>query len=200
MRFDKPGSKAQDCWHSADVQFRDGAGSVSLSLLPIMGGSTSIVYIPDQIVFVLPDLQDRKSLTLCSRSCSRWGRELLAFFFAYRGGQCCSYVQPLQNYFSITRLTRPKIVDAQLTLIFKMGQGACCFFLCLWRVETLPLCIFPTKSRCYYPTYRTKNGWRSVDAHFQDGAGSVLLSVLHIKVVNAVVMYKHYKITCQFPD
>jgi len=32
-----------------------------------------------------------------------------------------------------------------------------------------------------YPRCKTKNRWRSVDAHFQNGAGSVSLSLLHIK-------------------
>jgi len=32
-----------------------------------------------------------------------------------------------------------------------------------------------------YPRCKTNNRWRSVDAHFQNGAGSVSLSLLHIK-------------------
>ena len=34
----------------------------------------------------------------------------------------------------------------------------------------------------------TKNGWRSVDAHFHDGVGSVLLSLLCIKAANTLFM------------
>jgi len=34
--------------------------------------------------------------------------------------------------------------------------------------------------RCHFPRPMTTNCWRSVDAHFQDGAGRVLLSVLPI--------------------
>jgi len=39
-----------------------------------------------------------------------------------------------------------------------------------------------------YPTCETSNHWRSVDAHFQDGAGSVWVLVLHIKKANTSVM------------
>jgi len=81
-----------------------------------------------------------------------------------------------------------------------MGQGVCRYLFCLKRMATLPLCVITSKSRFYYPTYQTKNCWCSVDGHFHDGTRSVSLSFLRIKVVNAVVMYKHYKITSRLPD
>ena len=130
-RFNKPWSKAQDCRHSIDAHFHDGAGSVSLSVLPIKDGNTSIMCNNYQITFLLPNLQDQELLTLHRRSFSRWDTECLASFFAYNGCQYCCYVYSLQNYFLITRLTRPRIVDALLTVIFKMGQGVCPFFICL---------------------------------------------------------------------
>jgi len=46
----------------------------------------------------------------------------------------------------------------------------------------------------------TKNCSRSIAADFQDGAAIVSLSFLHLKVVNAVVMYNHYKITSELLD
>jgi len=117
--------------HSIDAHFHDGAGSVSLSFLPIKDGNTSIMCNHYQILFLLHDSQDQKLLTLCSRSLSRLDTEHLTFFFAYKRCQYRCYVLPLQNYILITRLTRPKIVHALVTVIFKMGQGACCFFFCL---------------------------------------------------------------------
>ena len=95
---------------------------------PIKGGNTSIMWTPCQIAFLLPDLHDQKLLTLRRRSFSRWGRERFAFFFASKGCQYCCYFKPLLNYFIITRLIRPKIVDTLLMLTIKMGQGACCLF------------------------------------------------------------------------
>jgi hypothetical protein len=49
------------------------------------------------------------------------------------------------------------MVDTLLTVIFKMGQGACCFIFSLERVATLPLCERPAKSRFYYPTNMTND-------------------------------------------
>jgi len=40
----------------------------------------------------------------------------------------------------------------------------------------------------YYPRCETWNRWRSVDAHFHDGAGSMLLLLLPIKEANTSVM------------
>jgi hypothetical protein len=39
----------------------------------------------------------------------------------------------------------------------------------------------------------TNDRWRSVDGHFEAGAGSLSHSVLSQMVVNDVVMYNHYK-------
>jgi len=67
-------------------------------------------------------------------------------------------------------------------------------------MPTHRLCVFTTKSRFYYPTYRTKNGGRSVDAHFQDGAGSVFLTLLPIKDLNTLIMCIDYPVAFLLPD
>jgi len=79
---------------------------------------------------------------------------------------------------------RPTIVDTLLTLIFKMGQGAFHFLFCLWRWPTLRLWQFATSRPPDYPKYTTNNRWRSVYAHFADGAGRVPHSVLPRKAAN----------------
>jgi len=89
------------------------------------GVNTSIMCIHYQIAFLLPDLQDQKSLTLRWRSFSR------------------------------------------------SAQGPSRFVSWLSRMETLPLCVITSKSRFYYTTYRTKNRWRSVDAHFATGISKI---------------------------
>jgi len=124
-------NKTWNRWRSVDARCQDGAGSVLLALLPIKDGNTSITCIHYQIVFVLPDLQDQKLLKLRWHSVSRWGREHHAFFLAYNGWQHFHYVYSLPNRVCITQLTGPKIVEAPLTLIFKMGQGASRFLSCL---------------------------------------------------------------------
>ena len=130
-RFDEPWSKVQDHQHSFDAHSHDGAGRVTGFFLPTKYGNTSIMCNHYRIGFLLPDIQDQELLTLRWRSFSRWDKDRLAYFFVYKGCQCCCYVSPLQNYFLITTLTRPKIIDVLLTVIFKMGQGACCLFFCL---------------------------------------------------------------------
>jgi len=56
------------------------------------------------------------------------------------------------------------------------------------------LCLFTTKSHFYYLTYWTKNHGRSIDAHFQDGAGSVLLSLWPIKDAYTSITCIHYRV------
>jgi len=73
----------------------------------------------------------------------------------------------------ITQDARPKMVDALLMIIFKMGLVACRFRFCLWRWPMLWLCITMTKSRFNYMTYKTKNCLRSVDAHFATGVSAI---------------------------
>jgi len=101
---------------------------------------------PCQIMLLLPDLYDQKSLLLCWHSFSRWDRERLAFFF------------------------------------------------CVQRLSMLLLCIPTTNLLHNYQTNLTWNHWPTVDAHVQDGAGSVLLSLLHMKGDNTSIMCIHYEI------
>jgi len=69
----------------------------------------------------------------------------------------------------ITQHTRLKIVDALLTLIFKMGHGACHFLLCLSMQPSLWVYITTTKSLFKYQAYKIKSYWRSIDAYFATG-------------------------------
>ena len=100
----------------------------------------------------------------------------------------------------ITRLTGAQMVDAPLTLISKMGHGVSCFLFWVQRLSILLLCITTTKLLLNYRTNKTKNCWRSVDTHFQDGAGSVSLSLLPIKDGNTSIMCIHYQIGFWLPD
>jgi len=51
-----------------------------------------------------------------------------------------------------------------------------------------------------YTTNMTFNRWCSVDAHFQDGAGSMLRSLLPIQGGNTSIMCIHYQIEFLIPD
>jgi len=83
---------------------------------------------------------------------------------------------------------RPKIVDGLLTPIFMMGQGTFLYLLSQWRRPILWLCIVRTKSLLNYLTYKTKNRWHSVDAHFQNGAGRLCLPLLPKNPANTPFM------------
>jgi len=128
-----------------------------------------------------PSTHNQKLLMLHWRSFSWWGREGIAIWFTYKGSQTFLYdwLQPIGGV--ISQDAWPKIVDAPLTLIFMMGQGGYCYLFCLWRQPKIPLWLATTYRRCDFPGCMTKNCWRSIDAHFHDGAGRVLLSVLPIK-------------------
>jgi len=54
--------------------------------------------------------------------------------------------------------------------------------ICLYRLPNPSLWMLMIKRHLNYWRCKTKNRWRSVDAHFQDGAGSLLHSLFHIKV------------------
>jgi hypothetical protein len=89
-------------------------------------------------------------------------------------------VQPVTP--QITHHTWPTIVDTLWTLIFMMGQGGYCTQFGLERRPKIPWWLATTYGRFDFPGHMTKNRWLSIDAHFHDGAGRVLLSVLPIKV------------------
>jgi len=136
------------------------------------------------IALKLTIMEGQQLLTLRWRSFSWSGREHFTFSFAYRGSQYFvnNYVQPIAN--KITQDTWPRIVDTPLTHIFMMGQGACYHHFCLYRQPTLRLWLCATYHPTHYPRYMIKNCWHSVDAHFHDGAGSVLLPLLPINAAN----------------
>jgi len=136
-------------------------------------------------------MEGQQSLTLRWRSFSWWGREHFTFSFAYKGSQyfVYDYVQPIAH--KITQDTWPRIVDTTLTLIFMMGQGACYYLFCLYEQPILHLWRWATYHPTDYPRYMTTNCWHSVNAHFHDGAGSILLSLLPIKAANTSFMTIH---------
>ena len=56
--------KANNHWHSNDPHFQDGAGSMSLSLFPIMAVNTSFMTVCYLSPARLPKIHDQGSLTL----------------------------------------------------------------------------------------------------------------------------------------
>ena len=76
----------------------------------------------------LPNMQDQILLTLHWRSVSWWGNVCVMHCFKWKGCHDIIYeLLPHCNTY-ITQDPTPKIVDTPLTLIFKMGQGACQYY------------------------------------------------------------------------
>jgi len=82
----------------------------------------------------------------------------------------------------------PKIVDALLTLIFRLVMGPCHFLFCPSRLPLCWLWIPASKWHSNGLTYKIKNRWRSIDAHFQNVALTLSISLLPIKAVHTLVM------------
>jgi len=147
----------------------------------------------------LPMISDHQSLTLCSQSFSWWGMEGIGLCLAWKGSQKFLYdwLQPMGGV--ITQDAWPKIIDSPSKLIFMMGHGGYCYLFCLYRQAKITLWLTTTYWRCDFPRCITKNRWRSVDAHFHDGAGRELLSVLPIKAGKNTFMTEDNLLEVWFP-
>jgi len=73
-------------------------------------------------------------------------------------------------------------------LIFRMAKGACRYCFCPWRRAIHHLWMFATNSQLDYPRCKTNNWWRSIDTHFQDGAGTESRLFLPLKAANTSFM------------
>ena len=127
-------------------------------------------------------------MTLRWRSFSGRGREHDGMIYNLKGRQYLVYewLQPFAT--EVTQNAQPKIVDSRLTLIFRMGQWPYGLLFCQERLPVCWLWIAQTTSPFNYPTYKTKICWHSVDAHFQHGAGSMMLLFMTGKAANTSFM------------
>ena len=106
-------------WVKLVVTVREAVVGISLAYQPREAAKSSLIDVCDHAALRLPKLRDLESW----RTFSRWCTERVASPFAYKGGQYLSYdsLQPMPAL--MTQDARPKIVDALLTLISRMGQG-----------------------------------------------------------------------------
>jgi len=140
------------------------------------------------VPLILLKMQDQKSLTLLWPTSSWCDMEHAASSLAYKGGQysICNSQQPFTT--QITKDAKPKIIDTLLTLIFMMGQGACHYFFGLQRRPIFHLYQSATIHNSDYQRCMTRNCWRSFNARFHDGAGSMLLFLWLTKATNTPFM------------
>jgi len=96
-------------WRSIDADFHDGAGRVLQSFFPRKAAKNSYVSDCNLLAVWLPRTHDHKSLTLCWRSFSRWGRDGIAICLAYKGGQKFLYdwLQPIGSVIISKKHFRP---------------------------------------------------------------------------------------------
>jgi len=94
-------------------------------------------------------MQHQTSLMLLWHPFSNWGRECFTFSFGYKGGQYFVYdsVKPVAP--QITQDTWPTIVDAPLTLIFRMWWGACLCSFWAWRRPIRQKHSVPYQCQCF---------------------------------------------------
>ena len=76
-----------------------------------------------------------------------------------------------------------------------MCQGACCCSFTHYRLPISDKWMLVANQNINYPRCETKHWWRSVDAHSQNGAETVLLSLLYIEAADTLVVHKRYQIT-----
>ena len=180
--LDQPRCKTKNHWRSIDTHFQDGAGSVFLWFFAQKAANASFMLIFDQSPLRLPKMESQKSLTLGWRWFSEWVSDCVTFSSAYKGCQWVDYEYFWPDQSLITIFTRPTIVDAPLTLTFRIGQWPCRCVFSLQRLAIHWLCESVTKLSSNYIPYMTKNRWRSVDAHFQNGAASMSFCSLPIRL------------------
>jgi len=133
-------------------------------------------------------MEGQQLLTLRWRSSLWSGREHFIFSLAKKGSQyfVYDYVQSISH--QITHETWRRMIDAPLTRIFMMCQGAFHYPSWIYEQPIQQLWLRATYCPADYPRDMTTNLWCSVDAQVHDGAGSVLLSLLPIKPANTAFM------------
>jgi len=144
-------------------------------------------------------MQSQKSLTLLWCSISEWSNNHVAFSFTNKHFHINHHVLSQPDCFSITWIKILKIVDTLLTLIFMMGQGRYNALFCSKRLQIHCIEILATIQHIDNPRCKAKNHAHWVDAHFQNGALTVLLAVLHLKVANTSLMLNSNQFTLQIP-
>jgi len=145
----------------------------------------------------LPKMHRQKSLTLHRRSFSEWGSDHVIYSFPKKVCHYVGYGQHRPSHFAFTVHTRQKIVDALLTLIFRIGHGACCYYFWLERQPIPRLWMAAIICHLGYTRRTAKNCWCSVDAHFQNGAVTVSFTLLPRNVDSTLVMDSSDRVTFQ---
>jgi len=94
-------------------------------------------------------------------------------------------------------ICKTKIVDTLLTLIFRMGLGACSWGFCPERLPKSQQWMAETNRNIDYAWCKAKNLRHTVDAHSQNGAVTTPQYVLPIMAANTSDIHDSNQITVQ---
>jgi len=132
-------------------------------------------------------MQDQKSWTLRWRLFLSVSNDVITCIVSYKHCQYFNYVSQWRSLFFLMRLTRPKIIEAPLMHISKMGQPACRLPFYLEKHTTQSLWNDVTMQPFDWWKCMTENHWRSVDTHVNDMLTVIVCSTIVFKNV-----YNHY--------
>jgi hypothetical protein len=123
--------KTKNCSCAVDAHIHNGVTYMSCTVSYEMAGSTLYMNYCHEATLRLAKMQDEHSLTLHWRTLPGWGNERVDIDFATNGCEYLidRYLQPIAT--QITPGARPRIIDAPLLLILRMGYGACWYSFCL---------------------------------------------------------------------
>jgi len=152
-----------NCWCWVDSHFYDGVMHMSCTVSDKQAARTSYMNYCHNMTHILAKMHYQKLLILYWYSLPGWGREHVDIVFAHIGGWYLIYgcLQPIAS--QITQDTWPKIVDALLTLICRMGQRVYCCYCCGSREPIPHLWMAATIRHLGYPRCNGKHHWHSVD-------------------------------------
>jgi len=129
-------------------------------------------------------MQAQRSLTLHWRWFLGGSSDIVTSIFVQKGDQYYEYgCMPWHSPGSVND-ARPKIIEAPLTLIFRMWQRYDCWPFCPYQRPVLPSLLNAVVQPSHYPRCKTRNRWRSVDKHSSHGATSMSPAVWHLKPAN----------------
>jgi len=160
---------------------------LSLPVLPIKAANTSIIAEYHCTAVWVSMMQEQKSLTLRLRSSLEYSSNVDASIFALKGAQYFDYVSQRRCLFLIIRLARPKLVDALLPLISRMGQRVCHYPVCRENPPIQSLSEDVTMQPFVCRRCKIKNCWHSVDAQLND-----ILTVSGCSTVVCIYVYSRY--------
>jgi len=114
----------------------------------------------------LPTMDKQQLVTHLWHSVSCWHNDDIEHCFGWKDFHYMAYEYLPQSSTYITNDARPKIIEATLTLIFSMGQGACRFCFGCVRQPIPYLWMSGTNCHVDNPWCESKSCRHSVNAHF----------------------------------